>query len=103
MNASELLSSMLSFFATPTNWCSGACARDENGMPVGPLSPNAVSWDIYGYLAKKNFEENPGNFEQLHLACDLVKGKITEGTSRDIEAWNDRFESVSDIIAILSE
>lgn len=90
MDAANLIAEIVSFFADPTKWTSGACARDENDKPVGALSPNAVKWDVQGYLIKLQFENNGTNFTELNAAyAGLQEGIPSNRTNRDIEAYND--------------
>lgn len=99
--ASEIVSEMITLFANPANWCLRSCAFDIDGKPCGALSPNAVSWDVYGALCKINHDNNGEDYTQLHLACDLVKEKII-GENFDLEKWNDSFTDVADILALFS-
>lgn len=88
--ASEMVEDMKTFFATPGQWCQGACARDANGKPVSSLSPNAVQFDMYGFLIKTNFQNNFPKFDQLLAAQRIIQGMLPPGTkSKDIEKWND--------------
>lgn len=94
MNATNLITEIVSFFSDPSKWTSGACARDENDNPVGALSPNAVKWDVQGYLIKLHFENNGTNFSELNAAyAGLQEGIPSNLTNRDIEGYNDTLDA----------
>lgn len=94
MNATNMIAEIASLFADPTKWTSGACARDANDKPVGALSPNAVKWDVQGYLIRVHFENNGTNYTELNAAyAGLQEGIPSNRTNRDIEAYNDTLDA----------
>lgn len=99
----ELVKDLIEFFKDATKWTKGAVARDSDGKPVGPLSPKATSWDMYGRLYKINHDEN-NDFTQLHVAYKDIQKKLPPGTKNtDIEFANDKFDNATDMITFLND
>lgn len=61
-------------------WTKGARARDQQGRPVRPEDPNAVSWDIEGAVSIccNNFGILPPYFMRLldHIAVSVREWKV---------------------------
>lgn len=99
----ELVAELLEFFQDPSKWCQGAVARDINGKPVGALSPDAVSWDLYGKLCKMNHETDT-SFATLHTAYQEVQAKLPPGSrNTDLEYVNDSFSELIDMLTFLND
>lgn len=102
MTAQEMVIAMQAFFLTSGGWCKGACARDENGKPCSPLSPNAVQWDLYGRMIYLAFTENT-DFTALHAAHGIFQGALPGGTkSKDIELFNDGIADEAGLMTIIN-
>lgn len=83
----------------PEAWTRGACARNKEGLEVGPGSDEAVAWDAYGALQKAY---GCVNGEISGRVLKAIKRKYGGGNS--ILTWNDVVvKGVDEVVAVLKE
>ena len=88
MTSAEFLTAIIALLNSGTAWCKGANARDADGLPCAPRSPNAVSWDLTGALIK--LSEGQSNYTSFNETLSILTTRVPATfKSRDIEAWND--------------
>lgn len=83
------------------NWCVGASARDSNGLPVAPMHPGAVQWDVEGALRKAWVESNDPDFSTLNAARAAIRANIPPTfKSEDASAYQDSVDHAT-MLAVL--
>lgn len=102
--STQMIADLMAFFSDAAVWAKGSCAQDENGKSVNIMSDRAVKWDLYGRLYKMNKEEND-SFVELHKAYKEIQEKMTDNPNgnTDLEYWNDKFDSVQDLVKFLND
>lgn len=91
MTPAELRSAVITLLNGGNAWCKGAGARDANGLPCPPRSPNAVEWDLTGAIIKAF--EGETDYTSYHVVLKELADNIpTSFKSRDLDAWNDSIE-----------
>ena len=72
-------------------WCRHADARDANGRPVNPSSPDARAWSVAGALAAVVLDSDGMHFRRAPIGAveDVVTrfARVTGATS--LRKWND--------------
>ena len=86
--------------AKPESWCQQSLGRDKDGMTVGCLSTDAVSWCIEGALLRcfnigRDYEEANlkllETFKKLHRCYNYT-------------SWNDdKYRTHDEVLALLKE
>lgn len=84
---------MITLLAGGANWTKGANARTAAGKPCSALSPDAVSFDIYGALLKAVSDSGQTNHAILQKVYTCLRDNIpSDYKNRDVESWNDDVE-----------
>lgn len=75
---------------SPSTWCKGHLARDDQDQRVTLLDPTAAKYDAYGALAKVCVKPNDDEAHDLHHECL----KLMHAAIREIEGHDDKECSV---------
>lgn len=88
MSAAQVLSGAASIIDLESKWTTKAIARKADGTPCGPLSTQAMRWDIYGAM-RKALHDQSLPLSDLHEAMDILREKFTT-RNKDVDYFNDR-------------
>lgn len=86
METLDVLKAAREKLADEKNWTQRVTARDAEGWPVNPKSPDACSWCIVGAL----IAASPGDIKAARLAGEALKAQLGPGLASSLSFLNDR-------------
>lgn len=79
--------------AVPERWTRNVSARNANGVPVCPTSPDAVCWCVAGAITRV--------YSDIEARLAARRRLATVEPSLDMAQWNDRVKDHATMHAVL--